>query len=291
MLLAAVLIAVAPAQRVCAESSVADDVVTWRIDWASGVLLVTVERSVDAANRRSPAAVSQTQRSIRRDAPRILFSTLAGIQLDSLHTVGGFAAGREGLVAGLERAARRATAVDASASRDLATARVDFSIDLYRDLVPELAPHTRPAPVEARLGWVAHTDYTGILIYAAEELPLFGTDETALVQPALFPGIHYLTSDDRLLYRLAGQVHAAPDHLTSGGFAAYTSDPEAAALRDRLGSTPLRILAVAAFGSYPVDVVITEQDARRIMASENNRSLVRDGRVVIVVDSARTAGE
>jgi hypothetical protein len=286
----AVLLITTPAQTVGAGPRV-DDSVASHIDWSTGTLHVTVVRPIDTESTRSPASISQTQRAIRRDAPRILFPIFAGIQLDSLHTVGSLAAGHDGLIAGLERAALRALAVDASASRDLAAARVTFSIDLYRDLAPELVFHTRPASIETPLGWVPHTEYTGILIYAADSLPLFGTGETVRLQPALFPAVHYLTSGDGLLYRLAGSAHIDPGHLVSRGPAAYTTDPEAAEVRARIGEMPLRILAVAAFGSQPVDIVIAEHDARQIMASANNRSLLRDGRVVIVVDAARTADE
>ncbi len=247
-------------------------------------MLVTIERTLDAEGATGPAAISQTQRAIRRDAPRILFSALADVRLDSLHTVATFVRENEEHIVRVERAARSATTVDASGTRNLTAARITFSIDLHEGLAREFVFHTRTIPIETRLGWVAHTDYTGILIYAAGELPLFGTDTSARIEPALFPSIHYLRGPESLLYRLAGAGHVDPNLIGSDGAAAYTKDPQAAGHGDRLGVRPLRIQAAGLFGTAPTDIVITEQDALQIMASEHNRSLLRNGRLVIVVD-------
>lgn len=260
------------------------DTTTTHLDWDTGTMSLTIERTLEAEGATGPAAVSQTQRAIRRDAPQILFSTLADVRLDSLHTVGTLIREREEYVDRLERAARSATMVDARATRDLTAARVTYSVDLHGSLAREFVFHTRTAPIERVLGWVAHTDYTGILIYAAGELPLFGTNTAARVEPALFPSIHYLRGPQRLLHLLAGPYHMDPQRLAGEGAAAYTSDPQAAGHADRLGIRPLRIQAAGVFGTAPTDIVITEYDARQIMASEHNRSLLRDGRLVIVVD-------
>ncbi len=260
------------------------DTVTSEIDWGTGTMLVTIERSLNAAGATGPAAVSRTQRAIRRDAAQILFDVLLDVRLDSLHTVGSLIGEREDLVFRLERAAGSATPIDASATRDLSAARVTFSVDLHRGLARQFVFHSRAASIESRLGWIAHTDYTGILIHAAGELPLFGTNTTARLEPALFPAVHYLRGPENLLYRLATAEHMDPDLLGSKGAAAYTNDPQATGHADRVGTRPLRILAAGTFGTAATDIVITEQDALQIMASAHNRSLLRDGKLVIVID-------
>ncbi len=260
------------------------DRTTTDLDWTTGTLRVTVERNVSAVG---PTAISQTQRSIRRDAAAILVRILSDLPYDSERTLGGLVEEEEALISAIERAAGRAEAVQTSASSDLDSALVTFEIDLYRDLGTELVDHARPAPIEQRLGWIPNASYTGILIYAADRLPLFGTQTRTEPEPTLFPGIYYLSGPQRLIYRLAEIEHFEPERLPLSGPVAYTGDVQATGLADRIGPRPLRILAVAAFGTYPTDIVISEEDARRIMASEHNRSLLRDGRIAVVLSPER----
>jgi len=270
-----------------ATSQTTDDVIASDVDWAAGLLTVTIERSLESIGARGPGAVSLTQRSIRRDAPDILLPVISDVGYDSTGTIGARVTSDEELIVALDRAARRAIAVDSSASPDLTRARVTFVIDLYRDLAVEFVAHDRPVGVAPELGWVPHGEYTGILIYAADDLPLFGTNATVALEPTLFPGIYYLDQDESLIYRLTEADHVDPVRLTTDGPVAYTDDVQATGLADRLGAHPLRVLAIAAFGTRPTDVVISREDARRITASAANRALLRDGRIVVVVDPGR----
>ena len=263
------------------------DEVSVDVDWATHELRVTVERAVSAIGAQGPAAISETQRAIRRDATELIVDALAGVAFDSYHTVETLVSEQEALIGDLERAARSARAVDATSSPDLQSARVTFVVDLYADLASRLVDRDRAARIDPILGWVATTEYSGIIVYAADDLPVFGTGTIAPVEPALFPGIYYLRTPQELLYRLAESEHLEPDVVATRGPAAYTDDVQATGLADRIGSNPLRILAIGAFGRRPSDIVISEQDAAKILGSRHNTSLLAQGRVVIVVDPDR----
>lgn len=261
----------------------AEDRVESTIDWETGTMRIRIERSVAATAGAGPTAVSQTQRAIRRDATGIVVDALARVPVDSYHTVDSLAREDESVVSRLTDAARAAVAVDATATADLKTAGVTFSLDLYRDLGSRLVEHDRAVEIDPLLGWVATTEYTGILIYAADELPLFGTQTIATAEPALFPGIYYAADGEDLIYRLTEVEQIAPQVLANDGPVGYTSDHSAAGHADRLGTRPLRILAIGTFGRRPIDLVISERDARRILGSRANIELFTQGRVVVVL--------
>ncbi len=264
-----------------------EDTVTKSVDWSTATLFVTVERSTEAAGARGPAAISRTQRAIRNDAPGILLSVLSDVPFDSRHSVGSLLEDREELITALERAAAKGTVVDARATADLRSATVTFRLDLYPDLGAEFISHRRPVAIPPELGWVPHGEHTGILIYAADVLPIFGTSQSTQVEPTLFPGIYYTAGPENLLYRLSEAEHVDPVQLASDGPGAYTADVQATGLGHRIGSDPLRILAIGAFGTNPTDIVISESDARIIQASEHNRRLLQQGRLAIVLDPDR----
>jgi hypothetical protein len=263
------------------------DTVSIDLDWAARELRVTVERPLSAIGAEGPAAVAETQRSIRRDAPRVIIDALADVPFDSFHTVGTLVSEQEGLITSLERTARDARAVDASASADLGSASVTFVVDLYADLASRLLDNERAIRIVPLLGWVPTAEYTGILVYAADDLPVFGTGTIASVAPTLFPGVYYRRASEELLFRLVEVEHMEPDVLATRGPVAYTDDAQATGLADRIGSNPLRVLAIGTFGRRPSDIVISEQDAAEILGSPHNISLLAQGRVVIVVDSDR----
>jgi hypothetical protein len=263
------------------------DTIVSDVDWSEGVLRVTVERPIDDVNDGGPTGVSRTQRSIMRDKSGIIVPLLAALRFDSRSTVSELLSGDESRIAAVEEAADAAVAVDSAATPDLLAARVTFELDLYRDFAARFISHAHPTPVEQRLGWVPQTDYTGILIYAADELPLFGTDRRVRVEPAIFPGFYSLGEADGLLYRLAELEHMNPTRLADEGPVAYTHDVQGTGVAERLGPRPLRVLAVGVFGTRPTDVIVSESDALQIIASKHNRALLTDGRIVIVLDPSR----
>jgi hypothetical protein len=55
-------------------------------------------------------------------------------------------------------------------------------------------------------------------------------------------------------------------------------------LRSLVGDKPLRIIARGVFGIRPTDPIIDRADALLILSSEENRRLLREGRVVMVLN-------
>jgi len=54
-----------------------------------------------------------------------------------------------------------------------------------------------------------------------------------------------------------------------------------------LGSNPLRIIAREVFGVNPTDPIIDREDALKILSSENNRRLLMEGRVALVLSDTK----
>jgi hypothetical protein len=55
-------------------------------------------------------------------------------------------------------------------------------------------------------------------------------------------------------------------------------------LEERVGDEPLKILAYEVFGTLRTDLVITRDDALRLLSRPENVRLITEGRVVIVCD-------
>jgi hypothetical protein len=135
--------------------------------------------------------------------------------------------------------------------------------------------------------------YTGIIIIASDSQPVHGTkNNTALLQPCLFPKIW--DSDMKLIFeRNMYNQEAGPMayyYPLKGIFAGGPSglSREISAI---VGEYPLRIFAKGVFGMKPTDPIINTDDALLIMSSESNRNLLREGRLVIIVDDSMLRNE
>jgi hypothetical protein len=73
--------------------------------------------------------------------------------------------------------------------------------------------------------------------------------------------------------------YAGPDNIFRPGSSGLAG--ELAAL---VGPNPLRIFAREVFGIYPTDPIIDREDALKILSSDNNRRLLREGRVLFILN-------
>jgi len=99
------------------------------------------------------------------------------------------------------------------------------------------------------------------------------------LKPALVP---YILDD------LGGQVYGpefiSRDFAVQWGMCGYTSDVDAAPKIDRVGQNPLTVKAIRATGHEPTDIVISAVDASRIRAASEHVVILREGKVIVVVD-------
>jgi hypothetical protein len=110
---------------------------------------------------------------------------------------------------------------------------------------------------------------------------------TAMPIPCLFPKIW--DSDMNLIYergmlepRSSFMVRYAPPQSI------FQNNPSGLSpeLQELVGERPLRIFARGVFGTKPTDLIIDRNDALLIISSEENRRLLSQGRVAIILDES-----
>jgi hypothetical protein len=100
--------------------------------------------------------------------------------------------------------------------------------------------------------------------------------------PCLFPRVY-----DSEMHLLLDRSVVAPEILArngpSGGVLGYASGLGVAA-GARVGGDPMRVMATQLFGDARTDYVISREDALRILSSSGNRELLRQGKIVVILD-------
>ena len=249
-----------------------------QMDWSAGVIEARVELDLGLAGIRLPSGRSQADSVLTAAIPSLIRDRVLAVPLDSYRTVGdslsdgtlepsaldGFLEGGRRLESALSRDAQKLTARYAWSLTDLA--------GLY-------VRHSRPQePAEAGR-FLATRDYSGIVVYAKGSLPVRGERRESGLRPCLLPRMF-----DEDMNAVLERNFVDPEALRSWGCVGYAADLDDPVVQARAGSDPLRIMASGVFGTARTDAVITGDDALRILGSPANRRLLREGRVVFVLD-------
>ena len=257
--------------------------VSFSVDWAKAELHAQTSFSLAEAGIRLPAGRFLAEETLREAYPSLIKPHLASLQADSASTIASLLERRELIEEDLDALCRETGNVPPSLTTDLARMTGRYTIPLGK-LSALILKRKNAIEPEKPLVPVKTADYTGIIIIADDKLPVHGRRAEALLEPCLFPKIW--DTGMNLVYDR--NIHASGNLMVqyAGRSSIFRSSPsglegELAAL---LGNNPLRIIARGVFGINPTDPVIDREDALKILSTENNRRLLREGRVLFVLN-------
>jgi hypothetical protein len=257
-------------------------------NWIRGELNSQVSFNLAEAGIRLPTGRLLGENILSEAYPRLLRPALLSIRVDSSSTVRDLIDRNELFIRELDALSLEAERVPPSLSVDLTRMGGSYKF-FFSKLSSILMLHRRPVTAPRPLITVPTVDYTGIIIIADEELSIHGRRTQAFVEPCLFPKIW--DTNMNLIYEknmvdpnIQGLMvrYVTRDSIfrpTPSGI-----DGELAAF---LGPNPLRILAREVFGASPTDPIIDREDALKILSSENNRRLLQEGRVALVLNEGK----
>ena len=261
--------------------------VSGAVEWESLRINATVSLDLASAGIRLPAGRTQGESLISAGFLSLIRPGLMQLQVDSSSTVADLIERGEFTMQEMDAVALGAHIVPPALSPDMRRIFSSFSISM-ENLSSPLIRHSRPSPVIRVLNPVSTARYTGIIIIAVDELPVHGMRSFALPVPCLFPKIW--DSEMNLIYE-RNMLHPANTSLVRYSsldniFMRNHPSGLSAELREIAGDRPLRIFAQGVFGVNPTDLIIDRSDALLIVSSEENRSLLTQGRVVFILDDS-----
>ncbi|MCL2043792.1 MAG: polymerase [Treponema sp.] len=256
------------------------------VEWDKMEIQATVSLNLASAGLSLPAGRTQGEALINSEYIRLIRPSILNLQMDSSSVIGDHLERGEGTLMEVEHLALQARSVPPALSTDLRSLSASYFLDLTGVAAAHIH-HERPIEILRTLSPVPAPVYTGIIIIAYENLPVHGTRNSALPRPCLFPKIwdtdmNLIFERNMLNPRAGAMVRYFPQQSI---FATGPSglSPEIAAI---VGNRPLRIHAYGIFGISPTDPIINRDDALLIISSEENRSLLREGKVAIILDNS-----
>jgi hypothetical protein len=256
------------------------------LDWANMKIDVSVELDLKNMGVSLPTGRSQAEDGLNTEYFSKIEDFIYSIPVDSSSVIGDFLERGYLTAETVDELVLDADSVPPAISSDMQKIRGRYAIKL-NDVSDKLVSHSKGANFMHLINPPQVESYTGLLVIADEELPVHGRRSSAKLVPCLFPKIW--DSDMNLIY---DKKFADPGIFINGTLVNYAPredifernpsglSPEIVKI---VGERPLRIFARGSFGIRPTDVIIDSDDALRIIASEENKRLLREGKVVFIV--------
>lgn len=260
--------------------------ITGSVEWDNMQIKAAVSLDLASAGIRLPSGRTQGESLLSSGYLRLMRPSILELQVDSSSTIGDLVNRGEINLHEIEALALSAYSVPPALSHDLLSISAYYTMPLSK-ISSALLRHSRTTPAIRTLNPVSTANYTGIIIIASENLPVHGMKTTTLPIPCLFPKIW--DSEMNLIYERS--MLSSRDNSMVHYFAVqsiFQNNPSGLSpeLKNIVGDKPLRIFATGVYGIMPTDLIIDINDALAIISSDNNRRLLAEGKVAVILNDS-----
>ncbi|MGP1587857.1 MAG: OmpA family protein [Treponemataceae bacterium] len=248
------------------------------VDWTKKTFESTIDLDVNKSGIRLPAGRSAAQSILNTKIPVLIKDPLLSLSVDSDKKLGDKvfqeSISMEQITSIVEDSKK--TPPYYVNERDCITVNHEIKLN---EVSASLIKHSVPYSSKQTIKKISSRVYTGIIIDARGLLPVQGEFVSSKGNPCFFPKIWNENMD--LVYEKNMEESKIAKSM---GVVSYHYSTNENLYEDRIGTDPLRITAKKIFGNNRTDPVISEKDALKILSVAENKELLRQGKVVILLD-------
>lgn len=251
---------------------------TSRIDWTKNEFVSDINLDTQKAGISLPSGKKTATNLVAKQIPVLIKDPLLSLNINSDTQLGDLVL--DGTIT-LEQitdlidAGKKSPGVFTNGTFTLKTIHTLDLTKLNPYMVRHRFPYKNPKPIET----VASRAYTGIIIDARGQLEVQGEFVTDETEPCFFPKVW--DEEMNLIYE---RNMAEPENVNKNGMIHYDWRDDESAYRSRVGLDPMHIKARKVYGEIRTDPVISREDALKILNVPENLELLRQGKVVILLD-------
>ncbi|MCK4541309.1 MAG: hypothetical protein KAU17_03630 [Spirochaetales bacterium] len=252
---------------------------SYEISWDTGDLIIKTSVKISDLSRVLPTARRKGEQIIEQNFPSLLRQALFSFRVNSWQTARDIALEKSEVLSGIQELRLKGEIIESILSPDMTTLTLCHRFNLFPHIIDLFIEHTIPYRNPPMLTWAPSAEFSGLVIYAADELPIQGepNSDEEFLKPTMFPRIY----DENM--RLIAEVKMVePEFLKQWGIVGYSKDTNEAPFLERIGITPLRTSAVRLFGTNRTDIIIPLEIANKLLQNDHNLDLISQGRILII---------
>lgn len=246
--------------------------------WESGEIHVITKLEMPDRQTNLTATRLEMTEYMNQKLTDISLESFKSIYVDSITTLGEAITNNVNKLSKFDSMNLEKNRASSNMDRKLNTIINLYKYDIYSDIIPLLISHQKPKPIPLEINYTSTARFSGIVIYAGDELPCYGENIQARLNPAIFPKVY--TENMELII---AESMMYPEFLSKWGMVQYTDDFSEKEFEHRIGLYPFRTTAQAIFGNNKTDLLLTEEAAAKILFLEENRELIKQGRILIIL--------
>ena len=252
-----------------------------KIDWSKNLFVSDVKLDTEKAEITMPSGKKAATTVIDRKLPVLIKDPLLSVYVNSSQSLGDLVLDDlitlEQLTEIIENG-RRTSPVFENKSLNLTTTHYVDLKEISSLMVKHRTPYTNPKPIEQ----ISSRAYSGIIIDARGVVPVHGEFVRDRIYPCFFPQIW--DEEMNLIYE---RNMGNPEAEKAQGLVHYDWSENEVLYQDRIGTDPMHIRVRKVYGFNRTDPVISREDALKILTVPENLQLLREGKVVILLDKDR----
>lgn len=248
------------------------------VDWTKPAFFSTAELNISESNIILPSGRGAASTILETKIPLLIKDPLLSLPVDSSKKLGDTVLQDTLSLEEITKIIQDGKKTAPVYSNENDSIIINHTIKL-NDISSKLVKHSIPYKPESPIEKTASRVYTGIIIDARGILPVQGEFVTSTGNPCLFPKVW--NEDMELIYEKNIENSKTAKEQ---GIVSYHWSSDENLYRDRIGNDPLRITAKKIFGINRTDPVISNKDALKILSLGENRELLKQGRVIILLD-------
>ena len=251
---------------------------TSSMDWTNYSFNSSVTLNLEKAGINMPSGKMSAINKINMELPDLIKDPLLTLTVDSNTQLGDLVLNDSitlEQISAITNQSKKTPAIFVSSGNTLKTSHFLDTLKLSSILIKHNYPYKNARPVEN----IPSRKYTGIIIDARGKLNVHGEFTQDEVFPCFFPVIW-----DEKMNCIYERNMGDPESEGRNGMVHYDWSSDISRYTDRIGNDPLHISARKVYGRFRTDPVSSRKDALKILSVPENLELLRQGKVVILLD-------
>lgn len=248
------------------------------VNWINRSFNSSISLDVDKSGIPMPSGKASAQNKINSHLVTLIKDPLLTISVDSSHMLGDYILNEDITLRNITDIIDTSSRTLGSFKNNSSTLNVKHSIEM-NEIGSLFVKHHSPYTKKKSIDTISSRPYTGIIIDARGSLPVHGEFIESEAYPCIFPRIW--NEEMEVVYERSMMKSS---EAKSDGIIRYDYSDEESRYQNRSGVDPLRIKAKKVFGENRTDIIISDDDALRIFSVPENEQLLRDGKVVLLLD-------